>query len=497
MKTMKKNTKIQIFEILFSAIAATLFVLFLSFSTSPLYSEFYGGDSAQFQTIGKTWANGEIPYRDTFDHKGPIIFLVNAMGYTLTGSKIGVAIIQIIFIFATILIIFKICKLASPKPYFGVIGAILSLIFLSICYTDGNMTEEYCLPFIALSLYGLTKYLFYHKKNTIIKHPPFWAAIYGICFGVCIMSQATNALPIGIGTLIVALFLIQKKQWRNLIQNIGCCIGGMAIIVLPFIIYFAANGILGDLFYCTFEYNREYATNMASWLTNAKYDDFSNMSIILFPSYTLLITGYLAWRRGERLYSTFLFTCGTVELIWFCMGAPFAQYEMITVPQITLLLNELLLMERNNEAQLFRIIALSTITIVCFNQIQNALITIPSKYRNYNQISDINLNTKSLIESIPKTEKNSFIAYGGNDLKDIYLRYDLTPHYKYFTIQDWHSQFSPKVKEEIYRTFEQGDVLWILTDKNPVVIKDILESRYNLIKEKDNFSLYRLKNTNK
>ncbi|MBR0467942.1 glycosyltransferase family 39 protein [Candidatus Saccharibacteria bacterium] len=490
---LKKINRVLVFEVVFSAIIATLFVLFLSFSTSPLYSEYYGGDSAQFQTIGKIWANGGIPYRDAFDHKGPIIFLANAIGYTLTGNRFGVALIQAICIFATLITIFKICKLASTKPYYGVIGVILTLIFLSLCYTDGNMTEEYCLPFIALSFYGLTKYFIYHKKHKIIEHSLFWAMVYGLCFGVCLMSQATNALPIGIGTLIIGIFLLCKKQWKNLLQNIACCIGGTIAVVLPFIIYFAINNSLGDFFYCTIGYNSEYATNMASWLLHSNGETFANMSIILFPSYTMLLAGYLAWKRREHLYSIFLIVCGTIEVIWFCMGASFAQYEMITVPQIVLVLNELLLTKKSNESQIFQTFILSFIAIICFNQIQNILISIPNGYRNYNQKPNTSQDIEALINSIPEIDKDSFIAYGGNSLKDIYLRQNLTPYYKFFSIQDWHSKFSAKIKEEIYDTFSNGNVTWILTDKNPIVIDDVLKSHYDLTNKQGDYYLYKIK----
>ena len=207
----------------------------------------------------------------------------------------------------------------------------------------------------------------------------------------------------------------------------------------------------------------------------------------------MLLTGYLAWKRKEHLYSSLLITCGTIEVIWFCMGASFAQYEMITIPQIVLLLNELLLMRKNTESQIFQTIILSLIVIICFNQMQNLLISIPNGYRNYNQKPNTSQDIESLINSIPETERDSFIAYGGNSLKDIYLRYNLTPHYKFFSIQDWHSKFSTKIKEEIYNTFDKGDATWILTDKNPVVINNILESRYNLTNEQGDYFLYKIK----
>lgn len=63
-------------------ILVVCFCFTFSFSTSPLYDNYYAyggaydsGDSLQFLTIGKSWLEGEVPYRDSFDHKGHYIFL--------------------------------------------------------------------------------------------------------------------------------------------------------------------------------------------------------------------------------------------------------------------------------------------------------------------------------------------------------------------------------------------------------------------------------------
>lgn len=65
--------KLRIYVILW--ILAASFVLLRSYSTSFLFPDIYGNDSAQFQIIGRMWAKGKLPYTDCFDHKGPIIFL--------------------------------------------------------------------------------------------------------------------------------------------------------------------------------------------------------------------------------------------------------------------------------------------------------------------------------------------------------------------------------------------------------------------------------------
>ena len=488
----KKISKAGVFKVVFSALAATLFVIVMSFSTSPLYKENYGGDSAQFQTIGKIWANGGVPYRDAFDHKGPVIFFVNSIGYRLTGDKTGIVIIQIVCLFVTILLLFKICELASDKLYYGVIGVILSLIFLSIFYVEGNMTEEYCLPFITWSIYGLAKFFTSLKKSEKTEHSPKWAVIYGICFGVCLMTRVTNAIPVAIGVLTIAILLVVKKKWANLLKNAGYCFVGIMTVVAPFVIYFALQGALGDLYYCTIGFNLEYASRVRSWLEGATRDVFAHMSITLFPSYTLLLAAFLARERGKNTYSIFLALCGALEMIWFCSESFFPQYEMITVPQVALLLNELILQKNSSEARLLQSLVIALIVILCYGQVQAVSKKVTDNYHTFSQPTTEQQDVEYLISTIPETEKNSFVAFGGNELKDVYLRNNLFPHYKYFAIQGWHSLFSENIKNNVHDTFAHGDAKWILADEDKVKIEDILDSRYNIVNERGRYTLYRI-----
>lgn len=81
-------------------ICSIIFVTCFSYCTSPLYKYYYGGDSAQFLTIGKLWYDGKVPFIDVFDHKGPLIFFIDMLGYYIGGGqKFGIVIIQVIFIF--------------------------------------------------------------------------------------------------------------------------------------------------------------------------------------------------------------------------------------------------------------------------------------------------------------------------------------------------------------------------------------------------------------
>ena len=73
---MKKNIKYM--KYIVYLIVSIFMILVLSKSTSPLYDGSYTIDSGLFIVVGKAIIRGYIPYVDLFDHKGPIIFLINA-----------------------------------------------------------------------------------------------------------------------------------------------------------------------------------------------------------------------------------------------------------------------------------------------------------------------------------------------------------------------------------------------------------------------------------
>ena len=69
----KKNLKIYFLL----CITATSFILLFSKSTSPIYPNKYGYDAAIFMYVGKAMKYGYIPYKDLYDIKGPILFLLS------------------------------------------------------------------------------------------------------------------------------------------------------------------------------------------------------------------------------------------------------------------------------------------------------------------------------------------------------------------------------------------------------------------------------------
>ena len=130
-------------------------------------------------------------------------------------------------------------------------------MFLAFSYDEGNMTEEYMLPYIALSFFMGLKYLKEYNKGNI-EHPVKYAFFYGICFSFGLMTRLTNSLPVIVLVAFITILLIVHKQWKNLFKNIVTFLIGCVLVILPFAIYFYIKGAFGDLVWGTIGYNLFY-----------------------------------------------------------------------------------------------------------------------------------------------------------------------------------------------------------------------------------------------
>lgn len=165
-----------------------LFVYTFSYSTSFGY-HLLGLDSAVFQVVGKYWAQGYLPYVDLFDHKGPIIYLANAIGYAIY-PRAGVMIPQIIFLYLSCLFLWRSLDLFSSSNIKKIFFALFMLIFYAAHYEEGNHVEEYSVLFLSATTYCFLRSL---KENRFAQ---FYGFVYGLCFGGCFLIRLTDSAQI-------------------------------------------------------------------------------------------------------------------------------------------------------------------------------------------------------------------------------------------------------------------------------------------------------------
>lgn len=456
--------------LLYLFLVALLFVTIFSYTTSPLYNlNGFTPDSIIFQIIGKYWVQGSIPYKDLWDMKGPYIYFINAIGYLLTNSRTGIYVIQIIFMWFTLLCIYNICNqvVAPCLSYFIIL---LSLASLSYIYEGGNLTEEYILLPLTLSFYYVFKWINQYESEHTINHLPQHSIVYGIVLGLSLMTRLTNALSICTAVFIIIVILLFHKKYKNLFYNALYFLLGFIITTLPFFLYFHHHQALYEMWKATFLFPIKYASNtyMDIMDIGIHYFILSYFSSILLMLLVIFII--IKWRIITLRYILY-FLVAFIPFIWFCQGNGYGHYGMTVFPLFLLAILEIKKMRMQYSYYIVSILLI----IGCSSKL-----LFVSKMNNiHNQeIKDCRLflNSNSYIDY------SSFIAY--ECLPDIYLTENIRPSVPIFSLQEMGKDRIPEWHQYVLTKFEKYKPKWILVkdDENikNIMIKPLLNKHYIL-----------------
>lgn len=475
-------------------LSGLLWALFFSKTTSPLYTD-VGYDSAMFQTIGKYWAQGYLPYVDLFDHKGPLIFFINAVGYALCG-RTGVFILEVLTLALSEWLAFVLLKEAKLPRIAALAAAVFLPFFTAMNWQEGNTTEEYILPLLFASYLLMLRWCAAVERG-VFRHLARYAFVYGLAFAFALLTRVTNALGLCLGVAFIVIALIVKREWKNLFANAGMFILGSALLILPFCIYFAAHGALYDMWYGTLLFNLDYKSNSATVFGGSLVD-----LIVLFRRYIVgwclvaaALWSLVANGRGRRLVALFWLIIGTVSTVFMYTLYDYAHYGVILLPLFYVALA--LFFRPQETARKRRVsmaLALCMLVIVGASSALKVYkdkteVLPPQAYEDYGD------DYLPLIELIPEDGRESFIAF--DCPRRIYLETGLRPSLRFFTLQQWMCVNSSSFAEALRTEFDESSIEWVLTFSiysEPLAAADIIEAKYSLVAQSENgiYKLYHL-----
>jgi 4-amino-4-deoxy-L-arabinose transferase-like glycosyltransferase len=217
----------------------------------PSIQQTPGRDSGMFLYIGQQLLEGKTLYRDLWDHKPPLIFLVEVVGLALgSGGLWGIWALQLLFVSMAAFF----CLIILTDVFGGFTGtaaSVAALLTLKIVLHGGNLTEEYALPF---QFGALVSFL----KSRQSKNPLVMALFAGILVGLACMFKQNL---IGVGAAIGAfLFLenlvgVHRRQWLSL----SGLAAGFGLVMLGVAAYFFFTGTFADFWDAAFLYNASYS----------------------------------------------------------------------------------------------------------------------------------------------------------------------------------------------------------------------------------------------
>lgn len=358
-KTVENNLEIILGFLFIFWQVARIFIRF-----EPL-DYFPNDDSAVFLYVGRSILNGQVPYLDVWDHKGPLLYYINAFGLWIFGLW-GVWILEFVLIFLGLYAAYL-----SGRKLLGAVPSFVGIIagcYLLDLFMAGNITEEYSVSF-ALLTFGL---YFLYFQNISQKLTLLGIGFLFMCTLLVrpnnIGFQSAIILSMGIADII-------QRDMHNLWKKI-CWIGlGMLILLVPFLIYFGFNHALGDFYDQAFHYNFIYIETSRA---NLSFDKFLSPPISFFFYIAMASYGVvLFWGRKimtaiqlvENRFLLLLFLAFPIEFFLSSIsGRDYDHYYITWAPFlifapgffVSRIIHAVPLLRRMNKVLLFPIL------VVCF-----------------------------------------------------------------------------------------------------------------------------------
>ena len=284
------------------------------------------GDSAIFKTVALMMDKGYMPYKDTFDHKGPLLYVINYLGLKISYFR-GVWVFEAIFMTITLFMLYKIARLKT-KISSSILVALTAMSLLFDYFYGGNLTEEYAMPFIAISEYVFLAYLLMGKISW------YRIAISGISMGaVCLLRP--NMISVWI-VFCTAIFFrkIWEREWKQLGQFILWFVIGFSIIVIPFIVWLAANGALRSCIDDYIFFNMEYSSEESGGSSlSAQWNTF-----FTFASSTVYLMAFIGivFHMKKKLFLNIAYAVYMIIglILVSISGRNYNHYGMVLVPVV-------------------------------------------------------------------------------------------------------------------------------------------------------------------
>ncbi len=293
-------------------------------------------DSGIFLYVGDKLANGSTLYVDAWDHKGPVIFYINALGLLIGGgSRWGVWFLELLAVVGATLLGYRLMRKVFGR-YPAIFGSVMWLISLPKVLEGGNLTEEYGL------LLQFAAIWFFVRAGESGKR---WQDLcVGLLMGLAFWMRA-NIIGIPLAILLVLLWSAWRKKDFLAWRRIGFIVMGFFLVSLVVVIYFASQGALGALWDGAFYYNLVYSDDspgrrLASIQVGLRY--LSLLQIFAISGWLLCIFELVQTRsKKEAGYLSLLpvlIVAGPIELVLVTIsGRAFPHYFMSWLPIFGLL----------------------------------------------------------------------------------------------------------------------------------------------------------------
>lgn len=480
--------------IIFIFIILCTLLMSLTASNNPFCVGNTGTDSSVFNYVARIILHGGMPYRDTFDHKGPLIYLIDAFGLLLN-SNIGVWIIEFVFIFLIFWFGYKIAKILGCSDVKSLGVVIICVLTLSYYFEGGNLVEEYACPFIMISLLIFIKYFLkgYVKPVELVFCGTSFAA-------VCLLRINMIALWVVMSIGVLFTYIKRKQDLKTIVKHIVWFGVGMIVVSLPIIIWLiknnAFNFFIEDYFRFNFMYSSDAERASINNIIQAIYYFVTGAPVVLI----LPILLYFCLVKKEFLDWLCMITVALSIAMMCISGQSFGHYGMILCPlvvyAVSRLLSELSLKFQKRDVAL-------VISGVCMVMLLFALsfyqlaVSTAKAFFFYKPDSMVEMQEIANVIKENTDSDDKITVCGNRNIIYLLAERDSSSRYSYqYPIAD----VNPMIKKEYLDDIQHLTATIIIVENDSVWyerIDSVLDRHYRLIDTVGKTKIYLLENKNK
>lgn len=262
MAPLKAEKKTEIYTYAFLAVYVFILMLFCT-KSSPIYIFNDWFDANAYMTMGKGLVRGSVLYKDLFDHKGPLLYFLYAIGYLIdrTGFT-GVFIIQIISMYLVSLFSYKTAFVYTKSTFLSAAAALLvpmtvltSRIYIYGRDYGGGSPDEFTAPLFVISIYLAVKLLKDREYGEKDCPKLFWLGFAG---GLIFLLKF-NFFVFTVGLMLPLFAVLVFKDIKRFFMYALHTFIGFVIPFVPYGIYALATDSVRDFFDVYFVFNLTYA----------------------------------------------------------------------------------------------------------------------------------------------------------------------------------------------------------------------------------------------
>lgn len=308
-----------------------ILVLAVFLRIPSLFEPYWYGDEAIYLTLGEGIKQGLVLYKDIFDHKPPVIYLLAAA----SGSVFWFRLLLLFWHAATIVVFWDLAsRLLGKKEKMVILATSLFALLTTIPLLEGNIANSEI--FMLGPTAGAFLLLFSAKK---LGFPRLFSA--GLLFSLAVLFKVPAIFDLfALGVFWVMVTALKSRAVFETAKRLFATGLGFSLPILLTVVYFwSAGGLsqyINTAWFQNFTYISRWEAPAFSLATTFAQAGMSLRAVVLI----LILLVLFVFRK--RLDKTLLFS-----LVWFSLalfaallsGRPYPHYIIQVIPALCLLVS--------------------------------------------------------------------------------------------------------------------------------------------------------------